>query len=362
MPEKNNRDSKKFTDWSCGSPRTVSKSQMQEWAKPTRSETSLSGSIIPKSGEGAAAMGVITTVPLGVAATALAVYGFELYGLVLFCFLPFAIGLNSSLIYGYHKERRFKKTMWVSQAALFAVLGVIFLLAMEGAICLIMAAPIAMVLTGLGASIGWAISKKYFGTKIRTATLVSLIISVPALMGFEDAAYGEPHWITVTTEVFVDAPQQEVWEHLVDPSALVESEDVFFRRGVAHPNYVELLGEGPGATLRGEFSTGSFELAIDEWDAPNRLAVSVVEHPPTMQEWSIYGEIDAPHLVDYFVCETGQIELTPTTAADRTLLRATTTCRQQLGPQWYWSLWSETIIDRLHHHFFEDLRRRVEAR
>ncbi len=320
----------------------------------------LKGSVIPRSELGSALMGIVTTIPMGVVATALAVYGFELYGLVLFCLLPFSIGVSSTLLYGFHEPRSLWRSLLVSQLAIFMVGAAIFLLAMEGLICLIMAAPIAMGLAGIGGGVGWVVAKRYFGTRIRTATLVALLVGVPALMGFEDATYAEPDWITVTTEVFVDAPQEKVWEHLVDAAALESSEDTLFRRGVAHPTYLEVEGNGPGARLRGEFNTGAFEVVFDEWDAPHRLGLSVAEHPPTMQEWSIYGEIDAPHLVDYFACEEGEIELHATEAGG-TKLVGTTLCRQQIGPAWYWTQWSENVIDRLHRHVLDDVRRRAEA-
>lgn len=316
--------------------------------------------IIPESPFWSAVAGLIFTIPLGLVATALAVYGFELYGMALFCLAPFSVGLGSTLIYGYHKRRTYWSSLGVSQVAIFLLAVCIFLFAMEGAICLIMAMPLAMLLSAFGGAAGWLMSFRFFGSRWRTNTLVLLVLGLPLTMGLEDSIYDEPHQIEVTTEVIVEAPIEVVWQHLIDAAALPVSEYSLFSRGVAYPTEIRLEGEGPGARLVGDFTTGPFEVAIDEWDAPNRLAMSVTTHPPTMQEWSIYGEIDAPHIVGYFACESGEIEL-EAISDGRTRLRGTTRCRQELGPAPYWSLWSETIIDRLHEHVFEDIARRAET-
>ncbi len=316
--------------------------------------------VIPQTPLASALAGIIFTIPLGLIATALAVYGFELYGIILFCISPFSVGVGSTVIYGYHKTRTFFSSLMVGQLSLLLLGLCIFLLAMEGLICLIMALPLAMFLTFLGSLVGWAMSTRFFSNRVRTNTLVMLVVGLPLLMGAEDATYDESHRIEVSTEVIVDASPKVVWEHLVDAAALPMPEDTLFQRGVAHPTDIRLDGDGPGATLVGNFSTGPFEVSIDEWDEPNRLTMSVVEHPPTMQEWSIYGDIDAPHIVGYFACESGEIQLEELPAGG-TKLTGITRCRQDLGPAPYWSLWSERIIDRLHHHVLEDIGHRAES-
>ena len=316
--------------------------------------------LVPRSEFGSAIAGLIFSIPLGLVATVLAVYGFELYGIILFCLSPFSVGLGATLIYGYHQQRSLGYSLGVSQLAVLLLAFCIFLFAMEGLICLIMALPLAMCLSAFGGLIGWAMSTRFFSSRVRTNTLIVLVVGLPLLMGFEDATYDEPHRIEVSTQVFVDASPEVVWEHLIDAAALPMPEDTLFRRGVAYPTDIRLHGEGSEATLTGDFTTGPFEVAIDEWDAPHRLAMSVTQHPPTMQEWSIYGDIDAPHIKGYFACESGLIELHETVDGT-TLLVGTTQCRQDLGPSPYWSLWSERIIDRLHHHVLEDIGQRAES-
>lgn len=326
----------------------------------TESSPGLFARTVPESKLGSAALGLALSVPLGVLATVLSIYGFHIYGYVLFCFVPLSVGLKSTLVYGYHRQRSFTSCLAVSQIAIGLVGVALFLFAIEGLICLVMALPLAMPLSAFGALVGWTICNRYFSSNTRTGAIVTLVLGLPLMMGFEDRAFDEPHLIEVTTEVAAEAPPEVVWEHLIDAASLPAADRPLFRRGVGHPTELRLEGEGPGATLAGEFSTGPFEVAIDEWDAPNRLAMSVTEHPPTMEEWSIYGEIDAPHLVDYFACDSGEIEL-EATPNGTTVLRGTTRCHQELGPSAYWTVWSKSIIDRLHQRVLEDVAHRSQV-
>lgn len=316
------------------------------------------GSVVPESKFWSAMAGVLFAIPLGLVAVGLAIGEFESYGLILFCGSPFAVGLGSTIVYGFHGPRSLKSSLAVSQIALVLLGVAIFLLAMEGVLCLVMTYPLAMVLSAFGGWIGWIASKRYFGSRWKSATLALLVVGLPMLMGFEDGASDEFDVVEVTTEVTAQAPSDEVWEQLIDVGALPEPDNPLFERGVGHPTDLQVSGRGEGATLSGEFNTGPVEVSIEEWDEPERLALSVTEHPETMIEWSIYGDIEAPHVEGYFACESGEIRLEDNGDGTTTLV-GTTECRQDLGPAFYWSMWSETIIDELHRHVLEDVADRA---
>lgn len=335
----------------------MSKSESKELVP---SPEALPGSLVPINRLTSAIGGLLFSIPLGVLATALSVYGLESYGVALFCFLPFCVGLGSALVYGYPAQRSLSSSLGVSQLAILLLGLTIFLFAMEGVICLIMAMPIAMALALMGGFIGWLLASRFFSSRLRANTLVLLVVSMPLFMGFEDANQGQPDKIAVTTRVFIEAAPEVVWEHLIHAVTLPMAQDTLFRKGIAYPTEMRLEGSGVGAKLKGTFTTGPFEVTIDAWDAPSRLAMSVTTHPPTMKEWSIYGDIDAPHIAGYFACESGVIELEEV-PGEGTIITGTTHCLQDLGPTRYWSLWSERIIDGLHRHVFEDIRSRAEA-
>lgn len=112
---------------------------------------------IPKSAAGSALASIGIAVPIGFALAILAVQTFQNYGWGLFVGLPFAMGLISVLIYNARDKRGYWASISVALFSIFIVGFVMFGLAAEGAICLVMAAPIGLTLAFFGGSVGYLI-------------------------------------------------------------------------------------------------------------------------------------------------------------------------------------------------------------
>ena len=88
------------------------------------------------------------------------IYGIGEYGIALFILTPLFIGAGSTILYGYKNEISKREALQVS----FLTLGVLtiglLIFAVEGLICVAMAAPIGLLLTWLGGLIGFSIIKK----------------------------------------------------------------------------------------------------------------------------------------------------------------------------------------------------------
>ena len=80
------------------------------------------------------------------------------YGWGFFVGLPFTMGLASAVTYGHHEKRSVKGSLGVAILSVVFASLFLFLLAIEGIICLAMAAPIALPLSALVD--GWATSFK----------------------------------------------------------------------------------------------------------------------------------------------------------------------------------------------------------
>jgi len=119
-------------------------------------------------------------------------------------------------------------------------------------------------------------------------------------------------------------------------------------------------GSGVGAVRTCEFSTGSFVEPITAWEPPRRLGFDVRSQPPTMQEWSPYRHVDAPHLLEGLKSERGEFRLVAI-GEQRTRLEGSTWYRDNLFPQLYWNLWSDAFIHRIHARVLEHVKRRSEA-
>ena len=295
----------------------------------------------------------------GFLATVLAVNAFRTYGWTLFVGLPFALGFMPVLIRGANRRLRFKEGFVLATIPVLGVAALMFAVAMEGGICIIMAGPIWLGAAWLGGGVAFAI---HLGLRPYPWPLViGLMATVPGLMGAEallgPAAAVKP----VTTAVIVEAGAQEVWDQLIAFDALPEERHWLFHTGVAYPVQATIVGRGVGAVRHCVFSTGAFVEPIEIWDEPRLLRFSVIENPPPMQEWSLYADVHPPHLEGFMVSRRGQFKLTPL-AEGRTRLEGTTWYRHGLWPQRYWRLFSDSIIHQIHRRVLEHIKDTAEQR
>src|SRR5262249_32773980 len=116
--------------------------------------------IVPRSVIGSALAAVVVTVLLGALAVLLGVGLFERYGWGLFGGVPFAMGLLSVLVYGYHAPRGLGECLLVALLAPVLLAGALLLFAVEGVVCLFMAGPIAGTLALFGGAVGYVLQRR----------------------------------------------------------------------------------------------------------------------------------------------------------------------------------------------------------
>jgi len=322
-------------------------------------EDALISRIIPRSGIGSALTAMILTfVPIG----ALILMGstfLKNYGWGLFIGTPFLIGFISTFIYEYHEPRTLKQSIGVTLGSL-AFLGLgLLVLAVEGIVCILMAAPIAIAVALIGTTLGHAVRAGEVRNVPRT--LLGLILAVSLLMGAEKAEDPEPPLHAVRTTVEIDAPPDRVWRHVVSFTEIPPPTELFFRTGISYPLRAEIRGHGPGAVRHCIFTTGPFVEPIETWDEPRLLAFGVTEQPAPMEEWTPYRGIHPPHLDGYFVSHRGQFRLEPLPGG-RTRLEGTTWYTHRLWPTFYWGLWSDAVIHRIHGRVLRHVKRLAEEK
>ena len=303
--------------------------------------------IIPDHPVGSAAVGLLVTTPLAVGVTMLSVNGFENYGWGLFVGLPFCVGFTSVLIYGYHRPRRLGSCIAVSVLSVILVGLALLAVAVEGIICLMMAAPLAAVVAMLGGVIGFLIQRGPRRSLKTPAVYSLLLFALPIFVSVESLSQTEPRLLEAKSTVVINAPPERVWPKVIAFSELPPPEELLFKTGVAYPIRAEIRGRGAGAVRHCVFSTGAFVEPIEVWDEPNLLKFSVTGQPPAMHELSPYSGIHPTHLDSYMSSEAGQFLLVrlPDGA---TRLEGTTWYRNRFWPEWYWQVWSDHIIHRIH--------------
>jgi uncharacterized membrane protein YhaH (DUF805 family) len=272
---------------------------------------------------------------------------FRDYGWTIFVGLPFFMGFLSALLDSFHETRSLRRCLAVANCAVLLVgLGLI-LFALEGVICLIMAAPLAFVVASIGGALGYVVQKSFYWRAESAKLFCSVILLLPLAMGLEHAASPVLPLLEVRSSVVVNAPPEKVWQNVVSFAELPPPKEMIFKLGIAYPIRAEIDGCGVGAVRHCNFSTGPFVEPIEVWDEPRLLKFSVTEDPEPMQEWTPYREVHPAHLDGYLESRAGQFRLIPL-AQGRTLLEGTTWYYHRLWPAAYWQVWSDHIIHTIH--------------
>jgi hypothetical protein len=298
------------------------------------------------------------TVPLTVLAVLWGAQVLQSYGFSLFVGAPFAVGMISVLLFGFSRPQPLGACLSVALASGAAAGLAVLLVALEGAICLIMAAPIAFVLVVLGALVGYAIQSRPWLSDQAMSLTLAMVLLLPSLMAAEAANEPEPAVRAVETEVIIDAPPAQVWQHVIAFPPLPEPDGWLFRTGIAYPRRAEIHGSGVGAVRHCVFSTGRFVEPIEVWDPPRLLRFRVAEQPEPMSEWSPYP-IHPAHLDHYLCSRQGEFRLEPLPGG-RTRLVGTTWYSNRMWPAAYWNLWSDYIIRRIHGRVLVHIKNRAE--
>jgi hypothetical protein len=315
--------------------------------------------IIPASKWGSAIAAVFAVTLLAVAGTAFSTSFLQSYGLGLFVGMPFCMGMISVLIYGYHQPRTFGQSMMVCFCSVVVAGAALLLVAFEGLICILMAAPLALVLAGFGGAIAHGILRTVWWKQDSDKLICVAILAIPSLIGTERLSAPEAPLLCVRTAVDVNAPVQTVWRHVVSFTELPPARGWLFHVGIAYPIRAEIQGHGVGAVRKCEFSTGPFIEPIEVWDEPRLLKFSVTDNPAPLEEWTPYQHIEPPHLKGFLVSQEGQFLLTKNKDGT-THLEGTTWYRHHMWPASYWQIWSDFIIHRIHQRVLDHVKNLAE--
>ncbi len=305
------------------------------------------GRVFPRGVFASAAFAVPITAGLALLAVKLGTEVYRDYGWTIFIGLPFAMGFLAVLIDSYQVTRGPGRCLLVANLTVVLVGLGLLVVAMEGVICLLMAAPVAFAVASIGGLMGYAVQRNFWWRADSPKLFCSVILLVPLAMGAEHSLPPTLPLLKVTSSITINAPPETVWRNVVTFSELPPPTEMIFKLGVAYPIRAEIKGCGVGAVRHCNFSTGPFVEPITVWDEPRLLKFSVTHNPEPMQEWTPYREVHPAHLDGYLESQAGQFHLVPL-AGGRTLLEGTTWYHHRLWPADYWQLWSDHIIHTIH--------------
>lgn len=299
----------------------------------------------------ALAASVALTIPM-VALNALVL---RTYSAGLFLGTPFSLGVVAAYFYNWKRLHSLRTTFWVVTAGMAFAAVALIAVALEGMVCILMAAPLALFIALAGAVVGRQMAIRGTEDIIRVGAVIVLTPFVPAA-----GPALRPVVHEVRSELVVNAPIEVVWRRVVAFGDLAEPPGLLFRLGVAYPLRATIAGAGVGAIRRCEFSTGTFVEPITAWDEPRRLAFDVTSEPRPMRELSPYQAVNAPHLDGFLRSRRGEFRLVALPDG-RTRLAGSTWYTVAMAPEGYWQVFADGIIHRIHLRVLRHVRSLAEA-
>ncbi len=305
-------------------------------------------------------MAMLPGLVLGLAMIGLSVYTLKSYGVALFFATPFGIGAISA----WSLNRRAAATQWQTTQLVMLTLGLLAALLVglgrEGAVCIAMAVPLAIVLGLMGSVLGRQIANETheFQGSLRSAGIGLLALPVAALL--------EPRTGTgvilheVRSSVEIAAAPMTVWSQVVAFPPMPEPTSWFFRMGVAYPKYARIEGSGVGAVRYCVFSTGPFVEPITVWEPGRRVAFDVRSAPVPLIELTPYDSIAPPHLHGFLESRRGEFRLIALPNGN-TRLEGSTWYTIRIGPEGYWQVFGDYLIHQIHLRVLEHIKVQTEA-
>ena len=234
---------------------------------------------------------------------------FGVYGFGMFVVSPFVIGADNRLCRQLQDtDIGARRTAQVVAAA--TAIGAIGLVAaaLEGIVCIVLAAPLALGVALIGGMLGRSIAVAIAASD--RAGAIGLRLAADRVRAGKRSA-SDRRISTRTRPSRSTAPPELVWKSILHMDTMDEPLALPFRLGVAYPLRGEVVGEGVGAVRHGEFSTGIAIERVTEWVPNRKLAFVVVNDVPSMRELSPYQHVHAPHAVGYFRTSYTSFELVP---------------------------------------------------
>jgi len=281
----------------------------------------------------------------------------ESYGWTIFLFLPLLVGYLPVFIVGRTKRVSKKESISLGFISLGLICLFLLIFAIEGMICIAMASPLLILFVYVGSYLGYEGNKG----KIKKSKVLNVLLLF-SLLGFMSFDYinEADNLIAVKTKVLVYTPIEQVWDNVITFEELDKPTDWIFKTGISYPTDATIKGAGVGAIRYCNFTTGSFVEPITTWDEPNLLQFDVIEQPIPMNEFNPFWEVHPPHLDGYFKSYKGEFKLNKI-SNNKTELEGTTYYKVDIHPEFYWNIWSDFIIHRIHARVLNHIKNESES-
>ncbi len=275
--------------------------------------------------------------------------------------MPFAVGFITIFII----EKRQRQSLltwacvpWIPMAgALLATL----LVYLEGVICIVMLAPLALILSTIGGVAGGVTARQMVLRRSRNLSLACVMV-LPVLIGpWEPFAMEQRELRSVENVIDIQAPAETIWHNIERVPAIRREElPVTWTRRIGFPDPIEatLSHEGVGGVRNASFQGGIvFIETVDTWEPGRRLGFSIRADAIPRTTLDEHVTIGGP----YFDVLHGEYRLEKLPDGN-TRLHLRSQQRLSTDFNWYAHLWTEAVMSDLQYRILRVIKNRSELR
>jgi hypothetical protein len=278
------------------------------------------------------------------------------------CFMPFAMGCVTVYFAEIGQPRRVWTWIWLPWVPLLAALGATMLALLEGLICVVLLAPLAMILASVGGLLGGVAARLIRSNRTKRLTM-ACVMALPLITApWEKPVLYHLEEREVEDVIDVKASPEVIWGNIASVRAIRPEElPPSWSHRIGFPNPVEatLSHEGVGGLRHATFTGGLYFLeTVDIWEPQHRLAFTIAAQtdqiPPTTLDEHV--RVGGP----YFDALRGEYRLEPL-GNGTTRLHLSSRHRVSTDFNWYAHLWTDAIMSDLQKRILVVIRQRCEA-
>ncbi len=254
-----------------------------------------------------------------------------------FLALPFAMGFGAAFFWKPAELTPGKRFGWTFANLIITVAGSVLILR-EGAVCLVMAFLLLLVLMWAGCETGTQFWR-------RNPFLGVSVLPLLALLMLYDAS--QPHFYANKTQTTMHSnlPPSKLWPYVASyPRNDAPPDWWLWRIGVPYPLQVTgepRVGGRRDCLFSGGVSVGEKVVAVD---------------PGRMIEFAVDKQPNHPEAMHHFKIVRARIELLPD-GHGGTIMRGTGWYELYVYPTWYFAPWCDAVLHHVHERVFQHMER-----
>lgn len=288
--------------------------------------------------------------------------GFEVMTMSFTCFMPFAMGV----ITVYVAELKGPQRIWVwlvlPWLPVAAALAATMLALLEGLICVVIFAPLALFLATFGGIAGGVAGRMIRSRQAKNFTVACVMVLPLFTANWEKQVFYQMDFQQVENVIDIQAPPELVWQNIERVPAIKTAElpDSWTRRiGFPDPVEATLSHEGVGGVRNASFTGGLFFIeTVDQWEPQHRLAFTVAAQTDQIPATTLdeHVRVGGP----YFDVLRGEYRLGPL-GNGVTRLHLSSRHRISTDFNWYAHLWTDAIMSDLQIRILQVIKQRCEG-